>query len=164
MVTTPSVEEIEDRERRILDAAPFDAEHVPDAETSAYDARLVEPFQANGTVATYSSIVVDEGTEIELKTCQRWINDRHSHGGRRRGQFMIQQAAHEELCDIRGVYAALVLDEDEQLLAGRLVAPRDLDPFLTWSNGGGSKYATKRARLPWFKIVPKTDVERGASK
>lgn len=162
MSRAPDVEQIEARERRILEAAPFAAEHVPDSETSAYDAELVEPFQANGTVAAYGSLVVDHGTPLELKTCQRWIDDSYSRNGRRRGQFMIQRRAHETLKELGAKYAALVLTGDEQLLAGRLIDPVDLDPFLTWSNGG-TKYATRRSKVPWFKIVPKTDVERGSA-
>lgn len=161
--TVPDVEQIEARERRILSQAPFEARHVPDAETQAYDAVMAEPFHPTSTVSAYGTVVVEAGTILELKTCQQWIGDRHSRSGRRRGQFKLQKGHHETLKELDAKYASLVLTEDERLLGGRLVDPSDLDPVLSWTNGG-SKYADERATVPWYKIVPKAEVEiRGSA-
>lgn len=160
-MSVPDVEQIETRERTILDRAPFEAEHVSDAETQAYDARLLQPFTPNQSVGVSGRIRVSAGTILELKTCQCWYDDPHSRGGRRRGQFKVNRDAHEELCELGGLYAALVLD-GEEILGGRFVEPAAVGDASTWYNGG-RKYATDRATIPWPKLVPKSLVRGGGS-
>ncbi|MDZ7701845.1 MAG: hypothetical protein U5J98_07100 [Halobacteriales archaeon] len=72
----PNVEEIEDREIDLLGQLPFEAAHVPDAATDDWDAVLAEPFQSNGKITAYDSLLIEAYTPLELKTCQEWIQDR----------------------------------------------------------------------------------------
>jgi hypothetical protein len=156
-MSVPSVEEIETREQSILDQLPLEAKHVPKAETDQYDAELVEPFASNGKISCVGRLAIEPGTPLELKTCQEWIDCHSSGAGRRRGQFAVNESTHDALEQLGGVYVFLVMD-GEQILAGRIRPPEDLDDIATWSPSS-SRYSSRRAKIPWFKLVPKGVVE-----
>lgn len=155
----PDVEEIEDRERDLLDQLPLDAEHIPDTETSAYDARLESVFTTTKTLPVTGGLAVGAGTPLELKTCQRWIEDRHARAGRRRGRFGIYQSGHERLEELGGVYLCAVLDGLE-VLAARLIPPENVTEVVSWT-ASGKKYQTPRCMLAWPHLIPKREVGEG---
>lgn len=158
-----SHEEIERRERALLEELPFEAEHVPDSVNNAYDAELLEPFEGGGSadLSLVGALRIPTGTPLELKTCQRWIDDSGSWNGRRRGTFRIQQGTHEELVEAGGWYCLLVMDVDE-ILGGRLMDAEMLELCVTsWTNGG-TKYRSPRAHLSWGSVMPTDAVGGGA--
>lgn len=156
MSSRRSHDEVERWERDLLERVPFAAEHVPDAETYHYDARLVESYFPTSTIGVGGEICVPRNAIVELKTCQKWINDRGSHGGRRRGAFQIRDETHNELVELDGWYSFLVLDGDE-ILAGWFWSAGDVSGKLSFTNGGSGS-EQRRAHLSWPYVVPRARV------
>lgn len=151
-------EQIAKRERELIDRLPLDLEHVPNSEAAHYDAELRAPFYPTSRVSITGGLAVDAATPIELKTCQRWITDRHSAQDRRRGRFFVSEVAHRELENIGGTYCFIVLD-GEQLLAARLVVPALLDVELSWTRGDDT-HASRKTAISWPRVVPRREVDR----
>lgn len=159
-MSTISHEEIERRERALLEDLPIDAEHVPDAEENGFDARVRSRFVATNSLGVVGRLYIDAGTPLELKTCQVWIDDSGSRNDRRRGTFRIQEDTHERLEELGGVYCLLVMDADE-VLTGRIVEPEHIEARVSsWTNGG-RKYQSRRAHISWAKLIPTERVEGG---
>lgn len=155
-MSVPDVERIEAHERAVLEALPgVDAEHVPRTENERYDAVLASPFRSTPPIVLTDRLELDEGTPLELKTCRRWITDNHSRGGRRRGQFKVNESTHGYLAELEGAYLFVVLDDVGDVLAGRAVPASILNGGgISWHESG-SRYESRRATVPWFRVVPK---------
>lgn len=155
-----SADEIERFERWLLDELPLDAEHVPDSETQAFDARLVAPYTTTNGLRIIGRTRLEAGTPIELKSCHVWISDNGSGQNRRRGTWQIAKGNHDGLEELGGVYCCVVLD-GEKVLAGRLLAPSDLDSFVSsWTNGGWSE---QRAHVSWRSVIGPESVQGGST-
>lgn len=143
----------------LLQEVPGSFSHVPDSETRDFDARVDRDITPSTELPIVGRSLVPEGTIVELKTCQKWIDDAGSGGGRRRGAFFIKKGPHALLLDRGGVYLFVVTDEERTPLASRLVAADEVHPLLTWTNGGRRR-SRKRAILSWPRVVEKGEVDQ----
>jgi len=116
----------------------------------AYDACVRGYFHSSTQLGPlFGWIAGDHVTKVEIKTCQRWINDAGSNGGRRRGSWYIDRDAHEQLVGHGGLYL-LVLRDGDDIIAWVIVPASELDRDLKWSENGGRRVA--RARHPWTAV------------
>lgn len=148
-----SEELINRMEQGLFEEIPPEVEHVHKGQAIHHDGLLVKDYTTTSELPIIGRAVMGAGTPIELKTCQKWIDDRGSSNKRRRGRWQVQKTAHEALEENDGAYCLLVLDIDE-VLDGRLLPARGLNGLASWTNGG-YKYNTPRAFIPWSKIIPK---------
>lgn len=139
-------------EQSVIRIIPPDLEHVDDGKTRDYDAQFIADYVTTNELPVVGQTMVEAGTAAELKTCQIWIDDSGSNGGRRRGRWFIQQDAHEALREADGVYLLVVTRDEEEVVDGRVVPPHALDGLLSWTNGG-NRYNTPRAYVPWSKVI-----------
>lgn len=63
-------------------------------------------------------------TAVEIKTCQEWITDASCN--RRRGRYLIARQQHEELLQVRGCYAFILLDAAGNVLRSRFMPATSL--------------------------------------
>lgn len=131
--------ENEDLQRRICDAVDLDLKHVNDDETRDYDA------------------VESDGTEVEIKTCQKFINGNGSRSNRRRGRFWIEKRQHERLVDVDGKYLLVVLDENQIIERAAVTEAYVADAEISdrWTTNGKGGHGTHSAQLPWGMIDDK---------
>lgn len=150
-------QQIRRMEEKLVEAVPADLEHVSDGVTRAYDAEFVSGYTTTPELPVVDRAYVEAGTPAELKTCQVWIDDAGSGGGRRRGRWFVQRDTHDELASAGGVYVLLVTYGGE-IVAGR-VAPTDaVSRLASWTNGG-KRYDSQRAYIPWAKVIDPGQVQ-----
>lgn len=143
-------------ERDVLSQLNIEVDHIADNGSSKhFDAILEEPFGAPGTpiIGLVGTVLVEAGTRLELKTCQRWNTDTHANGGRRRGRFNIREENHLKRLedDVPTLFAVL---DDEEVLAATLVPVAFVDPLVArkWSNGD-RRYGERVALIRWPNFV-----------
>ncbi|MFB6211574.1 MAG: hypothetical protein ABEI76_08565 [Halobacteriales archaeon] len=153
------VDGIDQYEQAVLKALPVDAVHVADSEAEHYDAVLEDTLVASRGVRLFGMITTDTGTPVDLKTCQRWITDRHAHNGRRRGRWKFDSEAHEALAADDGGYLLAVL-EDGEVVAWAIVHPDDMLDFLGWTPNGDGEYRDRSAQLRWAAVFPPEWLDR----
>lgn len=149
---------VERMEQSVLESIDVETRHVPDGEARKFDARLLEPVDVDEQLRP----APDPDDPLELKTCQRWIDDRGSRGDRRRGRWWIGRRAHEDLLELGGGYVLVVLDETGDVLAYVVVVATVLDELLEqrWTGNGGSHHqGDESAQLPWPAILDPEEVD-----
>lgn len=145
MSTALNPQQIAAREQHVIAQAPLGLVHVPDAETQAYDATLLN---------------AENPVPVDIKTCQEWLAVTGSNGNRRRGRFFIRRGAHERLVDLGGLYLFGVLDGDGDLLRCEVIAAERVDRRFVddWTNGGRDDVV----QLNWSVVFGPTEGEPDA--
>lgn len=148
----PSAESLAEFEAAVLEEIPLPLTHVPDADDERYDAILDETTAFSQSVQVLGRLAVPGDTPIELKTCQAWIDDRHSWSGRRRGRWKIDRDAHQELRLIDGWYI-LCVREPGQVLEWILAPAGLLDPHLKWTHNGDGEEREQSDQVSWGAVI-----------
>lgn len=144
-------EQIRMMEEALFETIDAPIHHVGDEITRDWDGKFVEGYTTNGSLPIVGRTYIPAGTVVELKTCQVWVDDAGSNGGRRRGRWQLSRDTHDVLEDEDGVYCLLVLD-GERVVDGRVLPAEELNGMASWTNGG-SDYSSERAIIPWAKVI-----------
>lgn len=148
-------------EKQVCAAVPLDCEHVSNQETHRYDARVTG--DSGDRPLTIGAVAIEPGTEIEIKTCQRQIDDGGSNAGYRHGRWRFTPTQHDRVIDAGRVYLLGVL-EDGSFVGAALVAPDELDALLTerWTASSRTNHHDREARLPWPELLDPSVLEGSA--
>ena len=154
------IDDVDAFERELIDALPIALEHVPDADAEHYDAVLEGALVSSTHARLFGWLHIPRETVVELKTCQRWINDRGSGLDRRRGRWKIDRDAHRELVARDGVYLLAVLEGGvDDVRAWVMLPAEELDPHLpSWTSNGESETREASKQVRWADVIRPADL------
>ncbi|WP_251342443.1 hypothetical protein [Haloplanus halophilus] len=145
----------EDVERAVASAVP-QLGLVPDDVALAYDAVATSAVFPGADLPMVGLCVVERGTPVEIKSCQR----RYSQ--RQRGRYYLRPEQHGALVETGGVYVFAVRDQSDDLLALKVVPAVTVGDLIpSWLDGGDGR--SDYAQLAWSRLFRPAAVDGGAS-
>ena len=119
---------------------------------------------------SYYDFLDDDGTKVETKGAQVWINNGYRNGKqqRTRGRFKFWSGSHDELVAEDGDYILVVYEEDDDgdinVLAVQRVKAATVTEFVggCWYDVRSNPRVASKGdpyRLSWSKVFPLSEVE-----
>lgn len=108
------------------------------------DARTVDPIETELSPEP----IVEAGTPVEVKACQRRYRGRN-------GRWWIKRGNHESLLAEDGEYVLAVYDSNSgDVVRMSLLSARTLDALVTswWDCGDGGRTAEEYRQIPWTAV------------
>lgn len=121
-----------------------------------WDAICSEPLVDEPELRLIGTELVGEGSLVEIKTCQEWIDDRHASAGRRRGRWTFHSRNHQQRLE-HAVANALVVLDDQEVLAAAIVTADVVDELLEGRWGGTDTERGRYAQLSWLHVFDVDD-------
>lgn len=127
---------------------------VPDDVAEWHDAVVVEPVDAAGDLRFRGLRLLEAGTPVEIKSALI----RHADG--QRGRWYLRRGQHGRLLESRGVYCLVVCDDDQRVVAVRIVPAALVEDRLgewSWVDAGVGRQDS--ARVTWTHVFDSREVE-----
>jgi len=127
---------------------------VPDDVALEYDAVATSAIFPSADHPMVGLCVVERGTPIEIKSCQR------RYSARQRGRYYLRPEQHRALVDEASVYVFAVRDDADNLLALKIVPAVALEDIIpSWLDGGDGR--SDYAQVAWSRVFRLAEVGGG---
>lgn len=151
----PSVIGGERAEAAVIQRVP-ELRWVPDDQDEHVDAVVRETFSASQEVPTVGLCLLEEGTDVEIKSCMVRNGE-----DQRRGRFYIRELQHQELLERDGVYLFAVTEPTpaREPIALKIVPASTVDSLVSSWIECRDRAARGYAQLSWSRIFAAGEVE-----
>jgi hypothetical protein len=153
----PSVIGGERAEAAVIQRVP-ELRWIPDDQDEHVDAVVTETFSASREVPTVGLCLLEEGTDVEIKSCMARNGE-----DQRRGRFYIRELQHQELLERGGVYLFAVTEPtpEREPIALKIVPASTVDSLVSSWHDCRDRAARGYTQLTWSRLFAAGEVEDG---